>query len=72
MSGTIEATAAADAETGTLYFGRGDGRLYALDPERGELLWSYRTRAPGRSRIFSIRPRVRAGIQRILTGTSVP
>jgi len=49
LSGTIEATAAADTETGTLYFGRGDGHLYALDPERGELLWSYRTRAPGRS-----------------------
>jgi outer membrane protein assembly factor BamB len=50
LSGTIEATAAADPETGTLYFGRGDGQLYALDPSRGELLWSYRTHAPGRSR----------------------
>jgi outer membrane protein assembly factor BamB len=48
-NGTVEGTAAVDASDGTLYFGRGDGNLYALDAEAGSVKWKFRTRDPLRS-----------------------
>ena len=47
-NGTIEGTAAVDPKTGTLYVGRGDGTLFAVDPKPGRLLWRFHTLDPGR------------------------
>lgn len=47
-NGTIEGTAAVDPKTGTLYVGRGDGVLFAVDPRRGRVLWRFHTLDPAR------------------------
>lgn len=47
-NGTVEGTAAVDPANGLLYFGRGDGRLYAVDPQSGKVRWSFRTFDPAR------------------------
>jgi len=47
-SGTVDGGAALDPETGALYFGRGDGHLYAVDPRAGAVLWSFQTLDPAR------------------------
>ncbi|MDH3520869.1 MAG: PQQ-binding-like beta-propeller repeat protein, partial [Myxococcales bacterium] len=48
-NGTVEGSAAVDPDNGTLYFGRGDGRLYAVDPRSGAIAWSFQTGDPARS-----------------------
>ena len=45
-NGTIEGQAAYDAARDVLYMGRGDGKLYALDPETGAIRWRYVTYNP--------------------------
>lgn len=45
-NGTVEGQAAFDAARNTLYFGRGDGRLFAIDPDAGEIRWRYQTFNP--------------------------
>jgi outer membrane protein assembly factor BamB len=50
LNGTIEGSAASDPVNARLYFGRGDGHLYAIEGGTGELVWSYRSRAPGRDK----------------------
>ncbi|MEZ4672888.1 MAG: PQQ-binding-like beta-propeller repeat protein [Caldilineaceae bacterium] len=40
--GTVEASVAI-GQDGTLYFGRGDNKLYALNPADGTLAWQFRT-----------------------------
>jgi outer membrane protein assembly factor BamB len=40
-SGSIDATPAMDPETGVMYVGRGDGVLYAVDPQTGQALWNF-------------------------------
>ena len=47
-SGTVEGTAAVDPKDGSLYFGRGDGRLYAVDPQSGKVDWTFQTLDPQR------------------------
>lgn len=47
-NGTVEGTAAVDPANGLLYFGRGDGRLYAVDPQSGKVRWIFRTFDPAR------------------------
>jgi outer membrane protein assembly factor BamB len=47
-NGTVEGSAALDPENGALYFGRGDGRLYAVDPGAGTVLWSFQSLDPAR------------------------
>lgn len=48
FNGTIEGTAAYNPHTGTLYFGRGDGKLYAVDEATGKMIWSFSTFDPAR------------------------
>lgn len=45
-NGTVEGQPAWDGSRNTLYFGRGDGRLFALDPDAGTLRWRFRTFNP--------------------------
>lgn len=45
-NGTVEGQAAIDTARNRMYVGRGDGRLYALDPRTGEIVWRYVTFNP--------------------------
>ncbi|MCC7534864.1 MAG: protein kinase [Deltaproteobacteria bacterium] len=45
-NGTIEGSTLVDPENGAHYVGRGDGRLYAIDPVEGRVLWAFRTFDP--------------------------
>lgn len=45
-NGTVEGQAAVDTSRNVLYVGRGDGKLYAIDPAVGRILWRYRTFNP--------------------------
>ena len=45
-NGTVEGQPAYDAEREVLYVGRGDGKLYAVHPKTGAILWRYRTFNP--------------------------
>ena len=45
-NGTVEGQAAADTSRGVLYVGRGDGKLYAVDPDAGRILWRFVTFNP--------------------------
>jgi outer membrane protein assembly factor BamB len=47
-NGTVEGTPAVDPSAGTLYVGRGDGGLYAVDPVRGTVRWRFNTFDPAR------------------------
>ena len=45
-NGTVEGQATVDASRNVLYLGRGDGKLYAIDPDAGRILWRYVTFNP--------------------------
>ena len=45
-NGTVEGTPALSADESVFYVGRGDGRLYAVDTESGDLLWRFETFNP--------------------------
>lgn len=45
-NGTVEGQAAVDTSRNVLYVGRGDGKLFAVDPDAGEILWRYVTFNP--------------------------
>lgn len=45
-NGTVEGQAAVDTVRNVLYLGRGDGKLYAIDPDAGRILWRYVTFNP--------------------------
>jgi len=45
-NGTVEGTAALSEDQSVLYVGRGDGKVYALDPNTGEELWVFTTFNP--------------------------
>ncbi len=45
-NGTVEGQAAFDAGRNVLYAGRGDGRLFAIDPDEGRILWRFVTFNP--------------------------
>jgi outer membrane protein assembly factor BamB len=45
-NGTIEGTALVDPIDGTLYVGRGEGNLFAIDPDTGALRWTFRSFDP--------------------------
>lgn len=45
-NGTVEGQAAYDADRRQLYFGRGDGKLYAVDEQSGEVTWRFVTFNP--------------------------
>ncbi len=45
-NGTIEGSALVDPWNGRHYVGRGDGRLYAIDVARGEVVWDFVTFDP--------------------------
>ena len=45
-NGTIEGTPCVDPIDGTQYVGRGDGRLFAIDPATGAAKWSFQTYNP--------------------------
>jgi len=45
-NGTVEGQAAVDAARNVLYLGRGDGKLYAVDPVAGRILWRFRSYNP--------------------------
>lgn len=47
-NGTIEGTPAIDPKTGTAYVGRGDGKLFAVNPATGTLMWTFVTLDPHR------------------------
>jgi len=47
-SGTVEGTGAFDSVNGNIYFGRGDGKLYAVDSSKGTIVWSFKTHDPVR------------------------
>jgi outer membrane protein assembly factor BamB len=47
-NGTVEGTPAVDPRDGTLYVGRGDGCLWAVDPARGRVKWKFLTIDPAR------------------------
>jgi outer membrane protein assembly factor BamB len=49
-----------------LYFGAGDGQLYAVHPDSGHILWTYPLKAEGLAR-----PLVRAGTVYVLGGNNV-
>ena len=48
FNGTVEGTPAIDPRDGTLYVGRGDGRLFAINPKTGRLKWTFETHDPAR------------------------
>lgn len=45
-NGTVEGTPCIDPTDGTQYVGRGDGRLFAIDPATGGVKWSFQTFNP--------------------------
>lgn len=45
-NGTVEGQAAIDTARNVLYSGRGDGKLYAVDPITGRILWRFRSYNP--------------------------
>ena len=45
-NGTVEGQAAIDPIRGLMYVGRGDGKLYALEPKKGEIAWRFVTFNP--------------------------
>jgi len=45
-NGTVEGQAAVDTSRNMLYVGRGDGKLYAVDPDAGRLRWRFTTFNP--------------------------
>jgi outer membrane protein assembly factor BamB len=45
-NGTVEGQPAVDIERNVLYVGRGDGKLYAIDPDAGRIKWRYLTFNP--------------------------
>lgn len=45
-NGTDEGVIASSSDGSTLYVGRGDGKLYAIDPATGQEKWSFRTFNP--------------------------
>jgi len=45
-NGTIEGQGAYDAARDVLYVGRGDGKLYAIEPDTGTIRWRYETFNP--------------------------
>lgn len=45
-NGTIEGTPVIDPDDGTLYVGRGDGKLFAIDPATGTNRWVFTTFNP--------------------------
>ena len=45
-NGTVEGQAAVDTSRNVLYLGRGDGKLYAIDPDAGRILWRFITFNP--------------------------
>ncbi|MCG8608050.1 PQQ-binding-like beta-propeller repeat protein, partial [bacterium] len=45
-NGTVEGQPAVDSERNVLYVGRGDGKLYAVDPDAGRINWRYQTFNP--------------------------
>jgi outer membrane protein assembly factor BamB len=47
-NGTFEGSGAVDPKNGRLYFGRGDGQLYAVDAEAGSVEWAFRSLDPAR------------------------
>ncbi|MCC6619777.1 MAG: PQQ-like beta-propeller repeat protein [Deltaproteobacteria bacterium] len=47
-NGTIEGTGLVDPWSGLHYVGRGDGRLYAIAPDDGRVVWSFPTFDPTR------------------------
>ncbi len=49
-----------------LYFGAGDGQLYAVQPENGSILWTYPLKAEGLAK-----PLVKSGILYVLGGNNV-
>ncbi len=49
-----------------LYFGAGDGQLYAVQPESGKVIWTYPLKAEGLAR-----PLIRSGILYVLGGNNV-
>ena len=49
-----------------LYFGAGDGQLYAIQPDNGQILWTYPLKAEGLAR-----PLVKNGILYVLGGNNV-
>lgn len=51
---------------GVLYFGAGDGQLYAVQPETGAVIWTYPLKAEGLAR-----PYVHAGTLYVLGGNNV-
>ncbi len=56
----------AELAEGVLYFGGGDGQLYALQPENGAMLWTYPLKAEGLAE-----PLVKNGIVYVLGGNNV-
>jgi outer membrane protein assembly factor BamB len=50
----------------TLFFGAGDGQLYAVQPETGSVLWTYPLKAEGLGKPF-----VKSGVLYILGGNNV-
>lgn len=51
---------------GVLYFGAGDGQLYAVQPENGNVLWTYPLKAEGLGR-----PLAQNGVLYVLGGNNV-
>lgn len=45
-NGTVEGQAAVDTSRNVMYVGRGDGKLFAIDPDAGTILWRYETFNP--------------------------
>lgn len=45
-NGTIEGTPVIDPDDGTHYLGRGDGRLFAINPATGTVKWTFETFNP--------------------------
>lgn len=45
-NGTVEGQASVDTARGVLYLGRGDGKLYAVDPVAGAIRWRFVTFNP--------------------------
>ncbi|MGE0528393.1 MAG: PQQ-binding-like beta-propeller repeat protein, partial [Bdellovibrionales bacterium] len=58
--------AGAELANGILYFGAGDGQFYAVQPENGQVLWTYPLKAEGIAR-----PLVRGGVVYVLGGNNV-